>query len=243
LSRPPKLVAAESRQAIWGSWDGTMANTREEGWKEVRAARFSHAAGEFATAAWETSERFVPRVAQMARMLTPAKPGALMFASDLAEWIKRGVSQHLPDWTHMADRWHVRQHVTPVAEALYGKGDKDGEDFREYFGGEMMCVGGAGVAEELRRSAMSFADLQHQRTVLDLASFFQKHAGADGLPTLRTRGAGDGFGTDGKPMQADGTAAEGAGDEMEFEEHQRDWRMSWRDGRWTRAGGAGGIGK
>ena len=100
-----------------------MVNTREEGWKEVRAARFSHAGGEFATAAWETSEKFVPRMVQMARLLPPVNPGTLMFASDLAEWITRGVRGHLKEWVHMADRWHGRQHITPVAEALYGKGD------------------------------------------------------------------------------------------------------------------------
>jgi hypothetical protein len=198
LGKPPKLVAAEEGQPIWGSCDGTMVNTREEGWKEVRAARFSHAGGEFATAAWERSEKFVPRMVQMARMLTPVNPGTLMFASDLAEWITRGVSGHLKEWLHMADRWHVRQHITPVAEALYGKGDKDAEDFREYFGGEMMCVGGATVADELRQSAMSFADLDRQRTVLDLAKFFQKHAGQMDYP----RYVREGLAMDSGPMES-----------------------------------------
>jgi hypothetical protein len=198
LGRPPKLVPAEPGQPIWGSCDGTMVNTREEGWKEVRAARFSHAGGEFAIAARETSEQFVPRVVQMARMLTPANPGKLMFASDLAEWITRGVSEHLKQWLHIADRWHVRQHIAPVAEALYGKGDKDGEDFREYFGDEMMCVGGAMVADELRRSALSFTDLKHQRAVLDLAKFFQKHAEQMDYP----RYVREGLAMDSGPMES-----------------------------------------
>jgi hypothetical protein len=198
LGRPPRLVAAEPGQPIWGSCDGTMVNTREEGWKEVRAARFTHAGGEFATAAWETSEKFVPRMVQMARMLTPVNPGRLMFASDLAEWITRGVGQHLPGWMHMADRWHVRQHITPVAEELYGKGDKDAEDFREYFGAELMCVGGAALADELRGTAMSYPDLRHQRAVLDLARFFGKHAERMDYP----RYIREGLAMDSGPMES-----------------------------------------
>ena len=198
VSQPPKLEPAEPGQPIWGSCDGTMVNTREEGWKEVRAARFSHAGGEFATAAWETSGKFVPRMAQMARMLTPVNHGTLMFASDLAEWITRGVGQHLPGWIHMADRWHVRQHITPVAEELYGKGDKNAEDFREYFGAELMCVGGAGLADELRGSALSYRDLGHQRTVLDLAKFFDKHADQMDYPRYIRAG----LGMDSGPMES-----------------------------------------
>jgi hypothetical protein len=198
LRGPPKLVAAEPGRPIWGSCDGTMVNTREEGWKEVRAARFSHAGGEFATAAWETSERFVPRMAQMAQGLTPENHGTLMFASDLAEWITRGVGQHLPGWLHMADRWHVRQHLTPVAQALYGQGDPNAEDFREYFGAELMCVGGATLADELRNSAMSYADLGHQRAVLDLARFFDKHADRMDYP----RYIREGLAMDSGPMES-----------------------------------------
>lgn len=198
LGQPPKLVPAEQGQPIWGSCDGTMVNTREKGWKEVRAARFSHAGGELATAAWETSEQFVPRMVQMARMLAPVNHGTLMFASDLAEWITRGVSQHLPGWMHMADRWHVRQHITPVADDLYGRGDKNAEDFREYFGAELMCVGGAALADELRGSAMSYPDLGHQRVVLDLAKFFDKHADRMDYP----RYIREGLAMDSGPMES-----------------------------------------
>ena len=180
LSRPEKPVPAGDGQMLWGSCDGAMVNVRDQGWKEVRAARFRHAGGEFALAAKEPAERFVPRMAAMARSLTPPHPGPLAFSSDCAEWIIRGVEAFLPGWTHMADPWHARQHITPVAEALYGKADQGGqeigEDFARYFGSEMICAGGTALADELRLSAMSYPDLTHQRAVLDLAKFFDKHA-------------------------------------------------------------------
>jgi hypothetical protein len=198
LGRPPHLVVAEPGQPIWGSCDGTMVNTREQGWKELKAARFSHGGGEFATAAWESSSQFVPRMVRMARGLTPANPGTRMFASDLAEWITRGVGEQLEGWVHMADRWHVRQHIAPVAEAVYGKGQMETEDFREYFGSQMMCVGGAAVADELRQSAMSFTDVRHQREVLDLAKFFEKHAAQMDYP----RYVREGLAMDSGPMES-----------------------------------------
>jgi hypothetical protein len=188
LCNPPAVVAAGEGQAMWGSCDGTMVRTRELGWKEVRAARFSHGGGEFALAAREPAERFVPKMVQMARDLTPEHPGPLTFTSDLAEWISRAVSRHLPGWRHIADRWHVRQHITPVAEALYGQEDVDGRDFAEYFSAELDCVGGAALAEELRLSSMSYSDVKHQRAVLDLARFFDKHASKMDYPQYRREG-------------------------------------------------------
>jgi hypothetical protein len=188
LSNPPPLVPAADGQPLWGSCDGTMVNTRERGWKEVRAARFRHEGGEFALAAREPAERFVPKMVQMARSLTPENPGTRTFTSDLAEWITRGVSRHLPQWTHIADRWHAAQHITPVAEAVYGQGDEDGKDFASYFRAELTCAGGAAVAEELRLSALSYPDLKQQRAVLDLAKFFDKHAARMDYPRYLNEG-------------------------------------------------------
>lgn len=198
LGKPPPVQRAEEGQSLWGSCDGTMVNTREEGWKEVKAARFSHANGEFAVAAREPAEQFVPRLAALAEQLKPAQAGKLMFASDLAEWITRGVRRHLPEWIHMADRWHVRQHIAQVAEELYGPGQAETEDFRDYFGNEMLCVGGAAVADELRQSAMSFTDLEDQRDVLDLARFFEKHAGQMDYPRYQR----EGLAMDSGPMES-----------------------------------------
>jgi hypothetical protein len=198
LRQPPPVVMAQEGEPIWGSCDGTMVNTRENGWSEYKAARFSHAGGEFATAAREPGVTFMQRVGQMARLLTPANHGTLMFASDLAEWITRGAKSQLPDWLHMADRWHAGQHITPVAELLYQKGEKDGLDFREYFRRELNCAGGAAVADELRRSAMSFTDLAHQRAVLDLARFFDKHAARMDYP----RYIREGLAMDSGPMES-----------------------------------------
>jgi hypothetical protein len=202
LVRPQKPVPAGDGQMLWGSCDGAMVNVRDQGWKEVRAARFRHAGGEFALAAKEPAERFVPRMAQVARSLVPPHPGPLAFSSDCAEWIIRGVSALLPGWTHMADPWHARQHITPVAEALYGKadqgGDEMGEDFARYFGSEMICAGGAALADELRQSAMSYPDLRHQRAVLDLAKFFDKHAAQMDYP----RYIREGLPVDSGPMES-----------------------------------------
>ena len=189
LSAGPSPVPAQAGELLWGSCDGTMVNTREDKWREVKAARFSHGKGEYAIASMESSEHFVPRMAALARALE--SEGTMAFVSDCAEWITKGVGKELPRWKHIADYWHATQHITPVAEELYKhEHPQDQQDFAEYFAQELRAAGGAQVADELRLSAMSYPDLRHQRQVLDLARFFDKHASRmeypqyirDGLP-------------------------------------------------------------
>jgi hypothetical protein len=176
LSNSTLPVRAGDGEVLWGSCDGTMVNTREDKWREVKAARFSHAKGEFALAAMETAEQFVPKMAKLAQSLTASKPGPLAFTSDCAEWITKGVAAHLPGWTHIADYWHACQHIHAPAEELYGDDPVAGRDWAGYFCGQLRCAGGAQVADELRPSAMCYRDLRQQRLVLDLAKFFDKHA-------------------------------------------------------------------
>lgn len=175
LSAAPEVLAAQDGDVLFGSCDGTMVNTREDQWREVKAARFRHGGGEYALATLESAEAFVPKMATLAKALEGE--GKPVFVSDCAEWITRAVAGHLPGWRHVADYWHATQHLTPVAELLYGQEQSvEGRDFAEYFSQELRCAGGAQVADELRHSAMSYYDLKHQRAVLDLAKFFDKHA-------------------------------------------------------------------
>jgi len=176
---PP--VASKPGELLWGSCDGTMVNTREEKWREVKAASFSHGAGEYAMASLESSEHFVPRMAALARALEGE--GRKVFVSDCAEWITKGAESRLPGWKHIADYWHATQHITPVAEELYKHEHlQDQQDFADYFAQELRAAGGAQVADELRLSAMSYPDLRHQRQVLDLAKFFDKNASRMAYP-------------------------------------------------------------
>jgi hypothetical protein len=175
LSCPPEPLAAAPAELLVGSCDGTMVNTREDRWREVKAARFRCGEREYALATLEAVEGFVPKMAALAKALEGA--GQKVFVSDCAEWISRAVAGHLPGWKHVADYWHATQHIAPVAELLYGQEQSvEGRDFAEYFSRELRAAGGAQVADELRQSAMSYSDLKHQRAVLDLAKFFDKHA-------------------------------------------------------------------
>jgi hypothetical protein len=182
LSSPTPPVPAQDGSLLWGSCDGTMVNTREDKWREVKAARFRHAGGEYALATLEPVEGFVPKMVALAQALTPARPGKLAFTSDCAEWITRAVGQHLPGWTHIADYWHACQHIGGCSEEIHEEGSGEGEDWLAYFSQELRCAGGGQLADELRLSAMSYPNLRHQRKVLDLAKFFDKHAGRMDYP-------------------------------------------------------------
>lgn len=190
LSAAGQVTPAAEGEMLWGSCDGTMVNTREDRWREVKAARFRHMGGEYALATLEGVQEFVPKMVQLAKALTPEKAGPLAFTSDCAEWITHAVAAHLPGWTHIADYWHACQHISKPAEVLYEPGSVEGQDWTAYFRQQLRCAGGAQLADELRGSAMSYRDLGQQRAVLDLARFFDKHADRmkypqyirDGLP-------------------------------------------------------------
>jgi hypothetical protein len=176
LSNPEVPAPVAAGELLWGSCDGTMVNTREDHWREVKAARFGHAGGEYALATLEAVDAFVPKMVSLANALSPEKRGPLAFTSDCAEWITKAVHEQLPQWTHIADYWHACQHISGPAEVLYGAQSVEAEDWTDYFRHELRCAGGAQLADELRLSAMSYPKLNHQRQVLDLAKFFDKHA-------------------------------------------------------------------
>ena len=74
-----------------GSCDGTMINTREDRWREVKALRFEHAGGSYAAAYLENAASFVPRLKKAAEQLGGVQAGRCVFVSDCAEWITQGV--------------------------------------------------------------------------------------------------------------------------------------------------------
>ncbi len=177
LSSPSPATAAGEGELLWGSCDGTMVNTRETQWREVKAARFSHSKGDVAIAMLDSADYFLPQMAEMARALLPEKPGPLVITSDCAEWITKGVREHLAGWRHIADYWHACQHIHKTAESLYGEHDPQAREWSSGFSRQLREQGAARLADELRPLAMDYPDLKHQRAVLDLAKFLDKHSG------------------------------------------------------------------
>jgi hypothetical protein len=176
LNNQKTLPTAGEGELLWGSCDGTMVNTREDHWREVKAARFRHSKGDVAMATLDSAEYFLPQMAAMARSLLPERPGPLAITSDCAEWITKGVHEHLPGWKHIADYWHVCQHIHKTGECLYGEHDPRARSWSQQFSRQLREQGAEKLADLLRPLAMDYPDPRHQRAVLDLAKFLDKHA-------------------------------------------------------------------
>lgn len=171
---PPEPV--KEGQELVGSCDGTSVNTRETQWREIKAFRFEHAGGCYGGAYLEKVDQFVPQMVTATHRLKADQAGRRLFLSDSATWIIDAVKERLPGWNHIADYWHACQHLFPPGEELYGKNEPRAMKWSRYWCRRLRRHGAAKVAERLRSVSLYYTDLQHQRVVLDLARFFDKHA-------------------------------------------------------------------
>lgn len=202
-----------------GSCDGTMVNTREDGWRELKALRFeqvphaeesrevqataapaqitneislsprsaSQARVRYAGAYLENAQAFAPRLKQAAEHLGQHQAGRCVFVSDAAEWITHAVRDQLPGFVHVADYFHACQHVHQAAEAVYGQGNWRARQWSACLSRRLREQGAHRLSDKLRRLALFYADLGHQRAVLDLCKYLDKHAARMDYPGFAAR--------------------------------------------------------
>jgi hypothetical protein len=120
--RAPTVASVPAGADLVGSCDGTMVNTRQEGWKEVKGYVWRHDQGVLGRAYLETAEEFAPRLRQSALALRAGQAGRVIVVSDAAEWIDRAVAVQLPMAQRIVDIWHAYQHVHEAAGKIHGEG-------------------------------------------------------------------------------------------------------------------------
>ena len=183
---PPEPVKAG--EELVGSCDGTSVNTRETGWREIKAFRFEHAGGRYGGAYLERVAEFVPQMVRATDRLKAGQAGRRLFLSDMAEWITDAVARDLPGWNHIADYWHACQHLFPPGEALYGKDDPRAAKWSRYWCRRLRMYGAKVVDDRLCYLSMYYNDPKHQRAVLDLAAFLRRHAERMDYPAYERAG-------------------------------------------------------
>jgi len=184
--RPPERV--KEGDELVGSCDGTSINTRETQWREIKAFRFEHAGGCYGGAYLERVNEFVPHMLKAAQRLGADRAGCRLFLSDSATWIIDAVKERMAGWKHIADYWHACQHLFPPGEELYGKNDPRAMKWSRYWCRRLRLYGASRVADRLRSLSLYYTDLKHQRAVLDLARFFDKHASRMDYPAYEQKG-------------------------------------------------------
>jgi hypothetical protein len=182
----PKPVA--NGEELVGSCDGTSVNTRETGWREIKAFRFEHAGGRYGGAYLERVAEFAPQIVKAADRLQAGQAGRRLFHSDMAQWIIDTVARDLPGWKHIADYWHACQHLFPAGEVLYGKDNARAGKWSRYWCRRLRWYGARAVDDRLCSIALYYKDLKHQRAVLDLAAFLRRHADRMDYPAYEREG-------------------------------------------------------
>lgn len=166
---PPRLKAGDD---LTGSCDGTMVNTREKGWRELKAFRFEHTGGVYLGAALECAERFGHRLARAAVRVGAAGAREFWWVSDAADWIDRAAALRLPRARRIVDLWHANQHVHEAARAVHGEGSSQGKAWAERWCERLREQGARAVWPQLQK--LEYQGATRQAAVGKLARFLKK---------------------------------------------------------------------
>jgi hypothetical protein len=182
---PPAPPARLVEGTLVGSCDGTMVNTRQEGWRELRAWRFDDDAGRRASgAALENAAAFCSRLRQEALAQHADQVKQFVFVSDAADWIKQAVAEHLPEVRqHVVDIYHAYQHVHDAAKLLYGEGTQPARAWAQRWCDELYTRGGRATCDRLRHAR--FARPDQQQALEQLLGFLDRHADRMDYPRYR----------------------------------------------------------
>lgn len=116
--------------------DGTMIHT-EDGWSEIRVGRVLAEDAEGVRVRQRTFARFLP-VEEFGRALFVAAHGAgygkaqrRAFVGDGAHWLWELASLHFPEATPILDWYHLSANVHAAAEAVFGEGTQEAQQWAE----------------------------------------------------------------------------------------------------------------
>jgi hypothetical protein len=185
MAKSADVVTAPPGCDLVGSCDGTMINTREESWKELKGYLWQHQQGVMGRAHLETVEQFAPRLRQSAIALGAAKAGRLIFVSDAAAWIDRAVEVQLPTAKRVVDIWHAYQHVHDAARTLYGEGTPGARTWAKKWCDHLRRHGGRVTWHCLRR--VRHKELPRREALQALLTYLDRNAKRMDYPTFERR--------------------------------------------------------
>lgn len=184
----PSPPAVKPGQTLVGSCDGTMINTRQDGWRELKALQFRHDNGRYCRAFLENSKNFGRRLREAALRMGVAGAGRFSFVSDAAGWIEKSVRQQLPWAVHTVDIWHACEHIWWAGNCIHGEGSDKARNWSEKYCRLLHQQGARALLSRLVR--IRYKDPGRQASLEKLKSFLSKHKDrmrykeyvAEGLP-------------------------------------------------------------
>ncbi len=181
-----KPAAAEPGQDVVGSCDGTMVNTVQDGWKELKAYKFWYSGHKHGRAYLESSDRFTPRLRRAAAAMNAGDAGNLLWVSDAAKWIDKGVSLQLPMAICIIDIWHAWEHVHEASRGVYPNDQDKAHAWAKRYCEGLEDYGGRELWRRLRHA--KYADADRQAAVEALRGYLLRNADRMDYPTYKANG-------------------------------------------------------
>lgn len=183
---PISPVPMEPGKDLIGSCDGTMVNTRQSGWRELKAYQFRYDSNKHGRAYLESSKHFVPRLRQAAIALKAGDAGRLFWVSDAAEWIDKGVKTQLPMAIRIIDIWHAWEHIHEASRDIYPDDEDKARCWAERYCEVLEDCGGYALYRRLRHAR--YAQAERQLAVDKLRSYLFKNASRMKYPKYKRKG-------------------------------------------------------
>jgi len=184
IESSPALV--EEGSDVTGSCDGTMINTRQDGWRELKAYQFRHGDHKHGRAYLEPSSQFVRRLRATAVSMKAGRAKQMFWVSDAAEWIDKGVSSQLPMAIRIIDIWHARQHIHEASRGIYTDDEAKAGVWARRYCADLEDCGGLVLWRRLRHAR--YAEPDRQAAVDRLRRYLRRHADRLDYPTYEHNG-------------------------------------------------------
>ena len=178
---------------LFGSCDGTMVNTCQSGWKELKAYQFRHGTNKHGRAYLEPSSRFVPRLRQAAIAIRAGEAKRIFWVSDAAEWIDKGVQQQLPMAIRIIDIWHAWEHIHEASRDIYPDSKDKAHQWAQRYCEALEDSGGYALWDRLRHAR--YAEPDRQKAVEALRKYLHKNSNRLAYPVYKSRGYPNSSGT------------------------------------------------
>jgi len=182
----PKPVEADKPTDVIGSCDGTMVNTTQKGWKELKAYQFRHGSHRHGRAYLESSDQFVPRIRRAAVALKAGRAKRLFWVSDAAEWIDKGIAKQLPTAKRIIDIWHACEHVHEASRGVYPDSESKARAWARQYCADLEDHGGKKLWRRLRHA--KYKEPPRQEAVDALRAYLLKNADRLDYPTYKAKG-------------------------------------------------------
>jgi len=185
LKVPIDPVPVESETDVLGSCDGTMVNTRQSGWKELKAYQFRHGTNKHGRAYLEPSSKFVPRLRRGAIAIGAGGAKRIFWVSDAAEWIDKGVAEQLPMAIRIIDIWHAREHIHESSRGIYPDNEDKAHQWAERYCEVLENSGGYALWNRLRHAR--YAEQDRQKSVEQLRRYLYKNSDRLAYPEYKSK--------------------------------------------------------